>query len=303
MKLSTCPGASVRNNSIRISPPFSSVTTASGAFACAAGAGCAGFGACARAGVVPARIAAASASRRLVIGEVSGTRAQSTLYLTIYSTIHAVHASHDPRRQPEPGQHDQSDDEHHEPDVGRPEHPEPPLALQGRTRRDRRVAPTGEQANDDAPQATLLLRLEPHELEAHPVRAHRPDDGLLHLDGRLASDQVELDAHGGALDEPRRSLHREALERELRRLARRARVAGPEHDRRADGDRKSTRLNSSHDQISYAVFCLKKKTKPNVTMERWRPASDRSATPPSATRWKTKLPNPRSRSVAESPAT
>src|SRR5206468_12871133 len=26
-------------------------------------------------------------------------------------------------------------------------------------------------------------------------------------------------------------------------------------------DRKSTRLNSSHDQISYAVFCLKKKNK------------------------------------------
>src|SRR2546421_7586672 len=34
-------------------------------------------------------------------------------------------------------------------------------------------------------------------------------------------------------------------------------------------DRKSTRLNSSHDQISYAVFCLKKKKKisilPNLT--------------------------------------
>src|SRR3989449_5468534 len=27
------------------------------------------------------------------------------------------------------------------------------------------------------------------------------------------------------------------------------------------GDRKSTRLNSSHGYISYAVFCLKKKTK------------------------------------------
>src|SRR3989440_3104033 len=27
-------------------------------------------------------------------------------------------------------------------------------------------------------------------------------------------------------------------------------------------DRKSTRLNSSHDQISYAVFCLKKKSCP-----------------------------------------
>src|SRR2546427_6841897 len=31
--------------------------------------------------------------------------------------------------------------------------------------------------------------------------------------------------------------------------------------RRRDRDRKSTRLNSSHSQISYAVFCLKKKKK------------------------------------------
>src|SRR5687768_17640227 len=30
-------------------------------------------------------------------------------------------------------------------------------------------------------------------------------------------------------------------------------------------DRKSTRLNSSHGYISYAVFCLKKKTKKNKT--------------------------------------
>src|SRR3712207_8351489 len=29
----------------------------------------------------------------------------------------------------------------------------------------------------------------------------------------------------------------------------------------AEGDRKSTRLNSSHANISYAVFCLKKKKK------------------------------------------
>src|SRR2546421_5949307 len=29
-------------------------------------------------------------------------------------------------------------------------------------------------------------------------------------------------------------------------------------------DRKSTRLNSSHDQISYAVFCLKKKKKKEI---------------------------------------
>src|SRR5206468_10867614 len=32
-------------------------------------------------------------------------------------------------------------------------------------------------------------------------------------------------------------------------------------ERPEKGDRKSTRLNSSHDQISYAVFCLKKKKK------------------------------------------
>src|SRR5581483_12179932 len=30
-------------------------------------------------------------------------------------------------------------------------------------------------------------------------------------------------------------------------------------------DRKSTRLNSSHANISYAVFCLKKKKKPKLT--------------------------------------
>src|SRR2546430_8962856 len=32
-------------------------------------------------------------------------------------------------------------------------------------------------------------------------------------------------------------------------------------NRARDSDRKSTRLNSSHSQISYAVFCLKKKKK------------------------------------------
>src|SRR2546427_8530654 len=33
-------------------------------------------------------------------------------------------------------------------------------------------------------------------------------------------------------------------------------------------DRKSTRLNSSHSQISYAVFCLKKKNKHDLTGQR-----------------------------------
>src|SRR2546422_4916271 len=35
-------------------------------------------------------------------------------------------------------------------------------------------------------------------------------------------------------------------------------------------DRKSTRLNSSHGYISYAVFCLKKKKKINKTIRHWR---------------------------------
>src|SRR2546427_7733494 len=39
-------------------------------------------------------------------------------------------------------------------------------------------------------------------------------------------------------------------------------AALPVHgDQQPPGDRKSTRLNSSHSQISYAVFCLKKKKK------------------------------------------
>src|SRR5690349_22478964 len=49
---------------------------------------------------------------------------------------------------------------------------------------------------------------------------------------------------------------RGAGDRPSRRTARqRARDQGPL------GDRKSTRLNSSHVEISYAVFCLKKKKK------------------------------------------
>src|SRR5690606_41956456 len=38
-------------------------------------------------------------------------------------------------------------------------------------------------------------------------------------------------------------------------------AAGPLQENDDSGDRKSTRLNSSHVKISYAVFCLKKKKK------------------------------------------
>src|SRR2546430_4992049 len=49
----------------------------------------------------------------------------------------------------------------------------------------------------------------------------------------------------------------------LKRRASRRRKPSPDREgggeAGAEGDRKSTRLNSSHSQISYAVFCLKKK--------------------------------------------
>src|SRR2546427_6423271 len=40
-------------------------------------------------------------------------------------------------------------------------------------------------------------------------------------------------------------------------------------------DRKSTRLNSSHSQISYAVFCLKKKKKDHTSKTTPRHARDK----------------------------
>src|SRR2546430_8795950 len=73
-------------------------------------------------------------------------------------------------------------------------------------------------------------------------------------------DAGQLGARGGRIAE---GAH------ELARLRGIATLAEHEHDLfrlvrcELDGgvDRKSTRLNSSHSQISYAVFCLKKKTK------------------------------------------
>src|SRR5256885_5820942 len=88
----------------------------------------------------------------------------------------------------------------------------------------------------------------------------RPPRSTLFPYTTLFRSQLEL-ARGGA--------HRAAqrLERHLRDLARaddgesRERGEGEGHRGGGSRDRKSTRLNSSHLVISYAVFCLKKKTK------------------------------------------
>src|SRR5262245_66137948 len=59
----------------------------------------------------------------------------------------------------------------------------------------------------------------------------------------------------GRRRDPDRAVHRRY------RQARRRFYRADLRSRRLPGDRKSTRLNSSHLGISYAVFCLKKKTK------------------------------------------
>src|SRR3712207_8806648 len=71
----------------------------------------------------------------------------------------------------------------------------------------------------------------------------------------------------------RSPLHREQEEGESVRVERAEPVFGePDRVRQADQhalaglDRKSTRLNSSHANISYAVFCLKKKKKRPIVL-------------------------------------
>src|SRR5690349_24419991 len=60
----------------------------------------------------------------------------------------------------------------------------------------------------------------------------------------------------------RRQEPREEHDPSQAELAGRAWRRAEDGDRRPHLDRKSTRLNSSHVETSYAVFCLKKKTKP-----------------------------------------
>src|SRR2546430_3139603 len=68
------------------------------------------------------------------------------------------------------------------------------------------------------------------------------------------------------------------------------------HERR---DRKSTRLNSSHSQISYAVFCLKKKKTVALPMMRLILATYDTASQPHSTR---RLPAASSRPSPSAPS-
>src|SRR5438105_7888059 len=114
----------------------------------------------------------------------------------------------------------------------------------------------------------------------HHLDGHRPHALYLALVERRPMDQLAHRAHHALrlprleeLDHPQRRLdvREQALElaggrgRALspRRLEWPA-VVAPRHGQfvqHQHEDRKSTRLNSSHEWISYAVFCLKKKNK------------------------------------------
>src|SRR2546430_12730758 len=68
-------------------------------------------------------------------------------------------------------------------------------------------------------------------------------------------------------------------EREHRAVVRRVGLHVEQANAGDGRDRKSTRLNSSHSQISYAVFCLKKKKKTHIRSEQ----HVRTPTAPAAT--------------------
>src|SRR5260221_1253219 len=84
---------------------------------------------------------------------------------------------------------------------------------------------------------------------------------LVHRDaiGRAHSAGVELAAMAVVVAHLDRLVEAAPLIPTQRGLGYAGRIAGLSWDEW--GDRKSTRLNSSHTVISYAVFCLKKKKK------------------------------------------
>src|SRR2546430_7839165 len=76
----------------------------------------------------------------------------------------------------------------------------------------------------------------------------------------------EQDEPGGEDQQAGQALIHEAGRAEVRgHVDRDEQLSDDDREHDADEDRKSTRLNSSHSQISYAVFCLKKKKKKSRT--------------------------------------
>src|SRR5207302_2210398 len=110
------------------------------------------------------------------------------------------------------------------------------------------------------PSVTLFLRTPPSSStlcslslhDALPIYVAKHVFGHDHIELRSVRDE----AHGGRVDELVIEFHIGKFFADL------VGNFAPETGR-LEEDRKSTRLNSSHVKISYAVFCLKKKTEDN----------------------------------------
>src|SRR5260221_3831792 len=121
----------------------------------------------------------------------------------------------------------------------------------GIAREQRRILGPGsaEDRIDGAPLAAGQLDREP---DRHRVR--RGEESL-----RLEGPRLAVAAGIGAV--PLRAESVVDIVPQVRAGKPRDRGLVDAHQGRKTGDRKSTRLNSSHTVISYAVFCLKKKKK------------------------------------------
>src|SRR5437867_7105630 len=124
--------------------------------------------------------------------------------------------------------------------------------------------------NRDGRLAALLRRQEVGLLLEEARRARLPDQNLAALDEDLGRDEPVVrrevrvrQVRARSPDVGRRDLEVVFLAPRVAALLRavRAHERGPPEASVDRGDRKSTRLNSSHRTISYAVFCLKKKKK------------------------------------------
>src|SRR5436305_8489717 len=91
------------------------------------------------------------------------------------------------------------------------------------------------------------------------LRCSRPLRQLHSFPTRRSSDLLAEHRERGEGPRPSRADDRLRLDPPLRGRGRSSRS-------RSSADRKSTRLNSSHVRISYAVFCLKKKKKLAMTL-------------------------------------
>src|SRR5438034_8453011 len=100
-----------------------------------------------------------------------------------------------------------------------------------------------------------MLRRPPRSTLFPYTTLFRSVEEYLHLAKRERQSAIRVESRAHSLCRTDRlSVDRENL----------ASCHGPWKTSRRAGDRKSTRLNSSHTVISYAVFCLKKKKKRKI---------------------------------------